>query len=170
MFLELWVVVGANKTSLCPRCGPWATDLQLLLKYSFWNNSVFVVWFISFIYGPVTSEPVFPTLFLEMSLATSPSSRALHGCVPPACSRFRFPTPLPLSCLLRLSDGPSLLRGAGWHLASFLLPALLTNCILTKPSPCLIVSLSKYFLMCRLLSLSATTLIWSFSWFWNQYG
>lgn len=38
----------ANKTSLCSRCSPWGIGLQLLLKYSFWNNLVYMVWFYGF--------------------------------------------------------------------------------------------------------------------------
>lgn len=41
-FRTLW---RPNKTSLCPRCGPLATGLQFLQKYSFWGNLVYMAWF-----------------------------------------------------------------------------------------------------------------------------
>ena len=87
---------AANKTSLCSRCGPWATSLQFLPKYSFWGNSVYVALFIYLIYGPVTSESV--SLLCSLKCRW-PLDIALHHCALPACSRFSFPTTWPLSCL-----------------------------------------------------------------------
>lgn len=42
-FRTLW---GPKKTSLCSRCASWATGLQFLLEYSYWDNSVYITWFL----------------------------------------------------------------------------------------------------------------------------
>lgn len=113
----LW---GPNTTSLCSRCAPWVCNFcQNVL-----SGVTQCTWlgFIDLIYGPVTSKSVFPAVFFKTSLAIGHSYRAFHSCLLPACPRFKFPTNLPLFCLLWISDGDHLLSGgAVWLKYGFIL-------------------------------------------------
>lgn len=93
----LW---GPNTTSLCSRCAPWVCNFCRNIL----SGVTQCTWlgFIDLIYGPVTSKSVFPAVFFKTSLAIGHSYRAFHSCLLPTCLRFKFPTSLPLSCLLRI--------------------------------------------------------------------